>query len=99
MNQKQYVFLAEGLTKGDAAPDAEESDLVVRRVSVADFESMLLEGTIVDKLLGGGLGPVSVVAGATCEGLIGGYVGLEQDITVIKERLISAEFRMGCWWN
>ena len=48
MNQKHYVCLAEGLTLGDATPDAEESDLVVRRVSVAEFEAMILDGTIVD---------------------------------------------------
>ena len=48
MNQKHHVFLAEGLTIGEAAPDAEETDLVVRRVSVAEFESMILDGTIVD---------------------------------------------------
>src|ERR1700679_417130 len=48
MNQKHYVFLAEGLTMGEAAPDAEESDLVVRRVSVAEFEAMVVDGTIVD---------------------------------------------------
>jgi ADP-ribose pyrophosphatase len=48
MNQKHHVFLAEGLTMGEAAPDAEETDLVVRRVSVAEFESMILDGTIVD---------------------------------------------------
>lgn len=48
MNQKQHVFLAEGLTMGQPDPDAEESDLVVRRVSVAEFEEMLLDGAIVD---------------------------------------------------
>jgi ADP-ribose pyrophosphatase len=48
MNQKQHVFLAEELTMGEATPDAEESDLVVRRVSVAEFEGMIAEGTIVD---------------------------------------------------
>ncbi len=48
MNQKHHVFLAEGLTMGEAAPDAEENDLVVRRVSVAEFEGMILDGTIVD---------------------------------------------------
>ena len=48
MNQKHYVFLAEGLTMGESAPDAEESDLVLRRVSVAEFEAMILDGTIVD---------------------------------------------------
>jgi ADP-ribose pyrophosphatase len=48
MNQKQHVFLAEGLRMGMADPDAEESDLVVRRVSVGKFEEMILNGTIVD---------------------------------------------------
>ncbi len=48
MNQKQYVFLAEGLKMGMANPDAEESDLVVRRVRVAEFEGMIVDGTIVD---------------------------------------------------
>lgn len=48
MNQKQYVFLAEGLSQGNHERDAEESDLEVHRVSVADFETMLLDGTIVD---------------------------------------------------
>jgi 8-oxo-dGTP pyrophosphatase MutT (NUDIX family) len=48
MNQKHYVFLAEGLTQGPHDRDPEESDLEVHRVSVADFESMLLNGTIVD---------------------------------------------------
>lgn len=48
MNQKQHVFLAEGLRMGMADPDAEESDLVVRRVSVGEFEEMILDGTIVD---------------------------------------------------
>jgi 8-oxo-dGTP pyrophosphatase MutT (NUDIX family) len=48
MNQKQHIFLAEGLTQGERELDAEESDLVVHRVSVAEFEAMLLDGTIVD---------------------------------------------------
>jgi ADP-ribose pyrophosphatase len=48
MNQKQFIFLAEGLTMGVPDPDAEESDLVVRRISVAEFEAMILDGTIVD---------------------------------------------------
>lgn len=48
MNQKHYVFLAEGLTKGAPDPDAEESDLIVRRVKVADFEQMIVDGVIVD---------------------------------------------------
>lgn len=48
MNQKHYVFLAEGLTHGAPSPDAEEHDLEVRRVSVTEFEQMLLDGRIVD---------------------------------------------------
>jgi 8-oxo-dGTP pyrophosphatase MutT (NUDIX family) len=48
MNQKHHVFLAEGLTQGDHQRDAEETDLEVHRVSVADFEAMLLDGRIVD---------------------------------------------------
>jgi ADP-ribose pyrophosphatase len=48
MNQKHFVFLAEGLTVGKSDPDAEESDLVVRRVSVEEFEAMVMDGTIVD---------------------------------------------------
>jgi ADP-ribose pyrophosphatase len=48
MNQKHYVFLAEELTMGEPAPDAEESDLVVRRASVAEFEAMVVDGTVVD---------------------------------------------------
>ena len=48
MNQKHHVFLAEGLTMGEHDRDAEEHDLAVRRVSVAEFETMVLDGTIVD---------------------------------------------------
>jgi ADP-ribose pyrophosphatase len=48
MNQKHHVFLAEGLTLGAPEPDAEEHDLEVRRVSVAEFEAMILDGTVVD---------------------------------------------------
>ena len=36
--QKQHVFLATGLTETGRMPDAEEHDLVVRSVSVEDFE-------------------------------------------------------------
>ena len=48
MNQKHYIFLAEGLTHGAPQPDDEEHDLVLRRVSVAEFERMVLSGEIVD---------------------------------------------------
>ncbi len=33
---------------GEPDPDVEESDLIVRRVSVAEFEEMMSDGTIVD---------------------------------------------------
>ena len=46
--QKQHVFLATGLTQEIADPDPEEHDLVVRTASVAEFERMLLDGTIQD---------------------------------------------------
>ena len=48
MNQKHHVYLAEGLTQGEHSRDAEESDLEVHRVSVAEFEAMIVDGTIVD---------------------------------------------------
>jgi len=48
MNQEHHVFLAEGLTPGTREPDPEEHDLVLQRVSVLEFETMLLDGTIVD---------------------------------------------------
>ena len=48
MNQRHHVFLAEGLTGGETDPDPEETDLALHRVSVAEFEAMLLDGRIVD---------------------------------------------------
>jgi 8-oxo-dGTP pyrophosphatase MutT (NUDIX family) len=48
MNQKHHVFLAEGLMLGEPDPDAEEHDLVLKRVSVPEFERMVLNGEIVD---------------------------------------------------
>jgi 8-oxo-dGTP pyrophosphatase MutT (NUDIX family) len=48
MNQKQSVFLAEGLTQGAHERDPEETDLEVHRVSIVEFEAMLLDGRIVD---------------------------------------------------
>ena len=46
--QKQYVFLAEGLTQAESDPDPEEHDLVIRSVAIEDFERMMLDGTIQD---------------------------------------------------
>ena len=48
LNQKQFLFLAEDLTHGEHDRDDEEADLEVHRVSVPEFETMLLDGTIVD---------------------------------------------------
>jgi 8-oxo-dGTP pyrophosphatase MutT (NUDIX family) len=48
MNQRHHVFLAEELTRGETDPDPEETDLVLHRVAVAEFEAMLLDGRIVD---------------------------------------------------
>lgn len=48
LNQTQHVYLAEGLSQGEHDRDAEESDIEVHRVSVADFEAMLVDGRIVD---------------------------------------------------
>ena len=47
-HQKQYVFLATGLVPSNAHPDPEEHDLVLRTASIAEFEEMLLNGTIRD---------------------------------------------------
>jgi 8-oxo-dGTP pyrophosphatase MutT (NUDIX family) len=46
--QKQHVFLAQGLTQTGKEPDAEEHDLTMRSVPVAEFEEMMLDGTIRD---------------------------------------------------
>jgi len=46
--QRQHVFLASGLTQTEKEPDAEEHDLVVRSVSVAEFEELMLNGGVRD---------------------------------------------------
>lgn len=46
--QKQHVFLATGLTPAQKDPDPEEHDLVVRSVTVEEFEQMMLDGSIRD---------------------------------------------------
>lgn len=46
--QKQHVFLATGLTQVGNDLDPEEYDLSVRTASLAEFEQMLLDGTIQD---------------------------------------------------
>lgn len=46
--QKQYVFLATGLTQMEKDPDPEEHDLAVHLVPIAEFERMMLDGRIRD---------------------------------------------------
>jgi ADP-ribose pyrophosphatase len=46
--QKQYVYLATGLTQAGTDPDPEEHDLTLHPTSIADFEQMLFDGTIQD---------------------------------------------------
>ena len=46
--QKQYVFLATGLTQLEKDPDAEEHDLTLHSVTVEEFERMMLDDTIRD---------------------------------------------------
>lgn len=48
LRQKIHVFVATGLTAQDPDPDAEEHDLVVHNVPIAEFEQMMLDGTIRD---------------------------------------------------
>ncbi len=47
-NQMQHAFLATGLEAGSTNFDAEEHDLTLHRLSIAQFEEMLLAGTIRD---------------------------------------------------
>jgi ADP-ribose pyrophosphatase len=46
--QKQHVFLATGLTAVETEPDPEEHDLVMHTRTIAEFEQMMLDGTIRD---------------------------------------------------
>ncbi len=48
MNQLHHIYLAEELTQGQHDRDPEEDDMTVHRVAVADFETMLLDGRIMD---------------------------------------------------
>jgi 8-oxo-dGTP pyrophosphatase MutT (NUDIX family) len=48
VHQRQHVYLATGLSPALAHPDPEEHDLVLRTASIAEFENMLLNGTIRD---------------------------------------------------
>ncbi len=46
--QRQHVFLATRLTQMETDRDEEEHDLLVRRVPIAEFEQMMLDGVIRD---------------------------------------------------
>ena len=48
MNQLHHTYLAEGLTPGAPDRDPEEHDMTVHRVTVDEFESMLLDGRVMD---------------------------------------------------
>jgi ADP-ribose pyrophosphatase len=48
LRQKIHLFVATGLTAQQPEPDAEEHDLVIRNVPIAEFERMMLDGTIRD---------------------------------------------------
>ena len=48
MRQLHHTFLAEDLTPGEPDRDAEEHDMTVHRVPVAEFETMLLDGRVMD---------------------------------------------------
>ncbi|QMV18285.1 NUDIX domain-containing protein [Granulicella sp. 5B5] len=48
MRQLHHVFLAEGLMQGETDREPEESDMTVHRVSVGEFETMLLDGRVMD---------------------------------------------------
>jgi 8-oxo-dGTP pyrophosphatase MutT (NUDIX family) len=47
-SQSFTVFLATGLTQGEASPEPEEVGLVTRTVSVAEFEEMMRSGQMPD---------------------------------------------------
>ena len=46
--QKQHVFVATGLTLQERDPDDEEHDMAIRALPVAEFDQMILNGTIRD---------------------------------------------------
>jgi ADP-ribose pyrophosphatase len=48
VRQKQHIFLATGLVPAAPDPDPEEHDLLLRAFPIAQFEQMILDGTIRD---------------------------------------------------
>lgn len=56
MHQLHHIFLAEHLTPGEHDRDPEEQDMTVHRVSVTEFETMLLDGRVMDNCSAAGWG-------------------------------------------
>jgi len=48
LKQRHHVFVATGLKMTENKPDAEEHDIAVRRLPIADFEQMMLDGRVRD---------------------------------------------------
>jgi ADP-ribose pyrophosphatase len=48
LRQRHHVFVASGLKMTERRPDAEEHEITVHRVRIADFERMMLEGKVRD---------------------------------------------------
>lgn len=48
MRQLHSVYLAEGLREGATDRDPEEFDMTVHRVAVGEFETMILDGRVMD---------------------------------------------------
>ncbi len=48
LRQQQHVFLATGLSPVGTDPDAEEHDLTLHSIPIADFEQRMLDGRIRD---------------------------------------------------
>lgn len=48
LRQRLHIFVATGLTTLQPEPDAEEHDILIRNVPIAEFEQMMLDGTIRD---------------------------------------------------
>lgn len=46
--QRHHVFVATGLTMTENKPDAEEHDIAVHSIPIAEFENLILEGKIRD---------------------------------------------------
>ena len=56
MNQGCHVFLASGLTPGEAVPEAEEQDLISRAFPLSEVEAMVRDGAIADSITVAALG-------------------------------------------